>query len=470
MKKASFNFNLNNVFVFMALASLAIGCGKSNDGGSTPIIATNTTTPTTTPDPAQYGTPYASVPATKDIVMYEVNIRTFTPANFQGVKARLDSIKALGVNVIWLMPTYPIGILKGVGSPYSVRDYMGVNADFGTLEDLRSLVTQAHTLGMSVILDWVANHTSWDNAWISNKAWYQQDASGNIIIPPGTTYADVAALNFNNGDMRLAMIKAMKYWVLTANTDGYRCDFADNVTSDFWKQAIDTLKNIKTHKLIYLAEGTKSAEITAGFQLGYAFNYYSTIKALFSGTNSPANLFITNTSEITSLPTPGIKLRYITNHDNASTDGSTITEYNGKQGALAAFVITAYMGGVPLIYSSQEVGYPGTINFFNNVTVDYTANPDMIAAYKKILSFRAAHEAIKTGALTSYSDANVVAFEKTSGTDDVLVLVNTKSSAVTFTLPTNLQATTWTNGITNAITTLPALLTLQPYTYLVLRR
>jgi len=454
---------ITGIIIFAVMA--IVGCGKSKSSDTTPI------TPIITyQDPVQYGTPYSGVPATKDIVMYEVNLKTFTPIGFQGVKARLDSIKALGVNVIWLMPTYPIGILKGVGSPYAVQDYKGVNASFGTLDDLRSLVAQAHALGMAVIFDWVANHTSWDNAWISNKAWYQQDASGNIIIPPGTNYSDVAALNYNNSDMRIAMIRAMKYWIFTANIDGYRCDFADNLPSDFWTQALDTLSNIKTHKLIYLAEGTKGSEISAGFQLNFAMSYYSTLKALFAGTQTPNNLFSTNTSEFASLPSPGLKLRYITNHDNASSDGSTLTVYNSKQGALAAFVTASYMGGIPLIYSSQEVGYPNAINFFNNVAVDYTANPDMVAAYKKIIAFRSAHEAVKTGVLTQYSDNNIVAFEKTSGTDDVLILVNVRNSTQTYSVPAAIQNTTWKNGLTNSNITLTSQYTFQPYTYLVLNK
>ncbi len=465
MANINFKFNLTGLILLITVLLSGTGCSKKSNPNPTP-----TPTPTGYKDPAQYGTPYASVPATKDIVMYEVNIKTFTPASFLGVEARLDSIKALGVNVIWLMPTYPIGILKGVGSPYSVKDYEGVNASFGTLSDLRTLVANAHTLGMAVILDWEANDTSWDNSWITlNPSWYLQDGSGNIIAPPGTTYTDVAALNFSNSEMRTAMIRAMKFWIYTANVDGYRCDFADNVPADFWSQALDTLNTITTHKLIYLAEGTKGTEITAGFQLGYAFSYYGTLKSLFSG-SSPGTLFNTNTAELASLPTPGIKLRYITNHDDASSDGSTLNIYKSKQGALAAFVLAAYMGGVPLIYSSQEVGYPGAINFFNNVPVDYTANPDMVAAYKQILAFRAAHEAIKTGALTAYADNNIVAFEKTSGTDDVLILVNPKNSAVTYSIPTTLQGTSWTNGFTNGSVTFSTSLSLQPYTYLVLKK
>lgn len=455
-----------NSLILLGIAILAItSCSKS-----TPFTPTKTTTTTTTTsDPAQYGTPFSNVPATKDIVMYEVNIRTYTPATFSGATARLDSIKALGVNVVWLMPTYPIGQLKGVGSPYSVKDYEGVNSDFGTLADLQAYVAKAHTLGMAVILDWEANGTSWDNSWITtNPSWYVQNSSG--AIQQLSTYGDVAALNFNNQNMRLALIKAMKYWVFAANVDGYRCDFADNTPSDFWTQALDTLNKITTHKLIYLAEGTNSAEISSGFQIDYAFNYYGSIKSLFAGSSTPSSLFTTNATEFSSIPASGTKLRYITNHDDASSDGSTITEYKGKQGALAAFAITSYMGGIPLIYSSQEVGYPNAINFFNNVAVDYTANPDMVAAYKQILTFRAAHEAIKTGALTAYNDANIVAFEKTSGSDDVLVLVNTKNAVETFSVPTALQGTTWINGYTGVNLTLSTQYTLQPYSYMAFKK
>ncbi len=451
-------------FMVLILCSFWIGCSKKSDPAPNPTPPP----PAGYKDPAQYGSPYGSIPATKDIVMYEVNIKTFTPANFQGVESRLDSIRALGVNVIWLMPTYPIGVLKAVGSPYSVKDYEGVNADFGTLTDLRALVDQAHSLGMAVILDWEANATSWDNSWITtNPSWYLMDGSGNIIIPPGTTYTDIAALNFANNDMRIAMIRAMKYWVFTANVDGFRCDFADNVPTDFWSQALDSLNNITTHKLIYLAEGTKGSEITAGFQLGYAFSYYSSLKSVFAGT-SPGNLFNTNSAEIASLPSPGITLRYTTNHDDASSDGSTLTVYNGKQGALAAFVLAAYMGGVPLIYSSQEVGYPNAINFFNNVAVDYTANPDMVAAYKQIIAFRAAHEAVKTGTLTSYPDNHIIAFEKVVGADDVLILVNVENVAESYAVPAALQGTSWKDGFTGNGVALSASLSFQPYSYMVL--
>lgn len=445
------------------------GCSKH----STPQPTTTTTktdTTTTYKDPAQYGTPYAGVPATKDMVIYEVNVQTYTPANFQGVMSRLDSIKALGANVIWLMPTYPVGKVKSINSPYCVQDPEGVNPNFGTLADLRNLVAAAHNRGMAVIMDWVTDGTSWDSVWITNKSWYQQDSNGNITLPAGTNYSDIAGLNYSNTAMRIAMIRAMKYWIYTANVDGYRCDNADYEPGDFWAQAIDTLNTIKTHKLIYLAEGTSSNEIAAGFQTDYAFSYYSTLKGIYAGAQAPSAIFTTNTNELNSIPSTGTKMRYITNHDDASSDGSTLSVYKSKQGALSAFVMAAYMDGIPMIYDSQEVGYPNAISIFGNVPVDYTANPDMVAAYKKILAFRAAHEAIKTGSLTQYNDANIVAFEKKSGTDDALVLVNARNSAETYNLPSALQNTTWKDGFTGAAVTLGTQYNFSAYQYLVLSK
>jgi glycosidase len=469
MRFRSREMRLGSITVLAIAIGLNIlsGCSKSNSG-SQPI----TTTPVDTyQDPAVYGTPFASVPATKDIVMYELNLRSFSNTyNIAGALPRLDSIKALGVNVIWIMPTYPVGVLKGIGSPYSVKDYNGVNTDFGTLADLRNFVAQAHTRGMAVILDWVGNDTSWDNAWISNKSWYQQDASGNIISPIGTTWTDVAALNYNNTDMRTAMIRAMKYWVLTANVDGYRCDHADGPPVDFWTQAIDTLKKLNTRKLIFLSEGTVPQQFNSGFQMNYAFDFYTALKGLFGGTQTVSNLQNVNTNETVALGTGTFKLRYITNHDNTSSDGSAYTIYNGKQGSVAAFALAAYMNGVPLIYNGQEVGCPTKINFFVNTPIDWTINPDMTAAYKKIIAFRAANEAAKTGVTTFYPDANIVAFEKISGTNDVVILVNARNSATTFTVPAALQNIAFTNGLAGGTVSLGSQYTFQPYTYLVLKK
>ena len=217
-------------------------------------------TPALAADPAQYGATYTKVPLAKDAIIYQVNTRAFSAAgNLKGVTARLDSIKNLGVNIVYLMPINPVGTLLSVNSPYAIKDYKAVGSEFGALEDLRTLVNDAHSKNMAVMLDVVVNHTSWDHDWITaHKSWYKQDASGNIVSALG--YNDVAQLNFNNDTMRTAMIEALRYWVFTANIDGYRFDFADNVPLDFWKQALSSLKSIPNRQLLFFAEGTSLSE------------------------------------------------------------------------------------------------------------------------------------------------------------------------------------------------------------------
>jgi len=201
---------------WLYIALIVAACRKTSDTPIPPPVPPPVSTDTL---PAQYGTPFTETPAAQDAVIYQVNMRAFSPQdNFKGVQDRLDSIRALGVNVLYLMPTYPVGVTKSVNSPYCVKDYMGVNAEFGTLADLRSLVDQAHARHMAVIFDWVADHTSWDNAWITKHPdWYLKDGAGNIISPPNTGWNDVAALNFTSADLRKAMIRAMQFWVYTAN-------------------------------------------------------------------------------------------------------------------------------------------------------------------------------------------------------------------------------------------------------------
>lgn len=228
----------------------------------------------------QYGTPFSQVPATEDMIVYEVNIRSFSAnGDLQSVINRLDNIKSLGVNTIWLMPIYPVGAVNSVNSPYCVKNYKEVATEYGNLTTLRNLTTQAHQKGMTVILDWVANHTSWDNPWITTHSdWYTKNSSGQIIHPAGTNWTDVADLNFGNQEMRLAMIDAMKYWVLEANIDGFRCDYADGVPFDFWQQAITNLNTIPNRDLIFLAEGNRNDHFTAGFDMNYAWDFMQNLK------------------------------------------------------------------------------------------------------------------------------------------------------------------------------------------------
>lgn len=420
-------------------------------------------------NPIQYNTPFSGMPDPRDAVIYQVNIRCFSATrNFQGVIARLDSIKNLGVNVIYLMPVYPVGVLKTVNSPYCVKDYLAINPAFGTLTDLRTLIDGAHSLGMAVLLDWVANHTAWDNAWISNTSWYSQDASGNIVSPSGWT--DVAQLNFQNQAMRAAMISAMKYWVYTANCDGFRCDYADGPPADFWKQAIDTLRNIKTHNLLMFAEGTRNNHFSSGFDYIFGMRLYSQLKTIYSSNAAVTNINSINTSDYSGASASNMVVRYITNHDVNSTDGTPLDLFGGSTGSMAAFIVAVYMKGVPMIYNGQEVGNSTRLTFpFLTSSINWKLNPAMVAEYKKIIAFRAGSDAIRRGTLTSYCTTNICAFSKTSGTETVLVISNLRNSSINFTLPAAFANSQGTDAFTGETVQTSTQLTMAPYSYRVLK-
>ncbi len=452
-------YTLQFRFVFICFACISLAACQKNETG--PVQE-----PPVANDPQQYGTPFAEVPATPDMVMYEINQRAFSVSgNLAGILPRLDSIKALGVNVIWLMPVHPIGAVRTVNSPYCVRNYYEVNPEYGYLEDLRTLVKQAHERKMAVILDWVANHTSWDNPWIQNTSWYTQDGNGNIIHPAGTNWQDVADLNFNNSEMRLEMIKAMKYWVLHANVDGYRCDAADFVPFAFWKQAIDSLRKIPNRNIIMLAEGARMDHFAAGFQMNFGWDFFNKNKSVFRNNQPATGYFQTHQSEYAGIPAGAHRLRFTSNHDECAWDDTPLGLFGGKDGSMAAFVITAFMGGVPLIYNGQEVGCPVKLPFFSRFPIDWTTNPDMFQAYKTLLQIRASNPAARRGGLEHFSSADITAFRRTSGSHEILVMANARNTAKQLSIPAGLQNTLWKNGMNGENVTLSGVQHLGAYEY-----
>ncbi|HLO55068.1 MAG TPA: alpha-amylase family glycosyl hydrolase [Saprospiraceae bacterium] len=455
-----FNNFLHNTFLLLSFAFL-LSCQKSEP--------TPTDTPLDQNDPNQYGTPFAEIPATADIVMYEINERAFSVSgDFQGIMPRLDSIKDLGVNVIWLMPIHPIGKIKTVNSPYCIQNFTEVNPEYGDLEKLRTLVTEAHNRKIAVILDWAANHTSWDNPWIQNKTWYSQDANGNIISPAGTNWQDVADLNFDNMEMRQEMIKAMKYWVLQANVDGFRCDAADFVPFSFWKQAIDSLRKIPNRDIIMLAEGARKDHFNAGFEINFGWEFFSKAKSIFKSNQSASEFLAAHQSEYAGIPSGTHRLRFTSNHDECAWDDTPLGLFGGKNGSVAAFVATAYMGGIPLIYNGQEVGCPVKLPFFSKSPIDWKTNPDMLKTYKKLIAIRLSNAALRSGSLEQFAHNDIVSFRRKSGTNEVFVLVNTRSANKSYTLPTVIQNSAWKDAISNENVTLGISLDLKGYEYRVL--
>jgi len=454
--------------LLLIIGWMLVGCSKKNSPTVTPPPP-----PNPDPVPQQYGTAFGQVPDAANAVIYQVNMRAFSSThNFAGVQARLDSIKALGVNVIYLMPVYPVGQLNSVNSPYCVKDYGAVNAEFGTLDDLRALVAAAHDRGMAVLFDWIANHTSWDNAWISNRDWYKQDASGHIINPPNTGWLDVAQLDFSNQTMRKAMIKAMKYWVYAANIDGYRCDAADFVPADFWKQAIDSLRAIGTHKLLLFAEGVRPDHFTAGFEMKYGMGFYYWISnKIFHNNHTLQSTDSLNAAEYAAADAYNGVVRYISNHDIDNGEGTPQEVFGSLNASMSAFVVAVYTRSVPMIYNGQEVGCNVRLNYFNtSTTIDWTANADFKAEYKRVLAFRNTSEAVKKGTLTMYNDADISAFVRSYNGEEVLVVANIRGANKTYTVPANLVNTNWLNTVDQSAVNVGSTIPLQPYQYLILKK
>lgn len=414
------------------------------------------------------------VPAPEDVMMYQVNPRVFAPEkSFNAVAQHLDSIKALGTNVVWFMPIYPVGQIKTVNSPYCISDYKGVNPEFGTLEEFKSLVAQCHQKGMSVIVDWVANHTSWDSNWMEHKDWYTLDENGEIVSPANTGWLDVADLNFDNAEMRLAMIDAMKYWVTEVGIDGFRCDAADFVPFDFWKQCCDSLRAIPDHKLLLLAEGKRKDHFDAGFEMNYAWDYLEAVRRVFNGGRrgpaQPAHtLFAADSAEYAGVPEGCVKLRFTTNHDE-SDKMSPIREFGGERGSMAAFVASTYLHGGALVYGSQEVGYPGRINFFRYVPMDWESCQGLNQEYTKLLENYNAIPAIRKGEITAYPDENILAFQKSCADEAVLVLVNVRHEDHTFALPAEWSEKQCTDLMTDNAIRLEGHIHLNPYEYIILK-
>jgi len=410
----------------------------------------------------------------QDLAIYEVNLRAFNGATFVQFTPQLDSIKRLGCNTVWFMPIHPVGVLKSVGqmgSPYAVRNYTATGAEYGTVNEFKALVAQAHARKLNVLIDWVANHTAWDNAWVTDHPdWYTKNAAGEIIPPAGTSWNDVADLDYTSAAMRQEMIKSMKFWVTDVGVDGFRCDAADMVPASFWKQALDTLKAVpRARPLIFLAEGSRAEQLTSGHQLLYGWDFYEVLKKLYKSRARITDLYATNTAENAGTFAAGQRLRYTTNHDESAWSSTPMALFGGKAGALSASCIAVGLGGAPLIYTGQEVGTTLLTPFFTKSTINWAANPDMKKAYRLLLNFRAKHPALRRGALQTYPDINFVAFTRTLGTEQVLVLVNVRNETQTFTVPSALSGPTWQTPAAGS-EQLPAALTLPPYGYKILAR
>jgi glycosidase len=386
-------------------------------------------------------TPYADMPArksadwVKDGVIYEVYLRSFSrDGSIKSLERRLGEIKELGVNTVWLMPIHPVGELnrKGkLGSPYSVEDYYAIDPEYGTIEDFQSLVKSTHDLGMHIIIDLVANHTSWDSKLIfEHSDWFTLDSTGSIVAP-NSDWSDVADLDYNKYELRKYMIKMMKYWVKDIGIDGFRCDVAELVPTDFWERARKELDNIKP--VMMLSEGTLPEHHVEAFDLTYAWNMYDVLPAMFRGEASAQTIDELLTREGYRFPKGSLRLRFNTNHDKNAWDIPATLRYS-TQGAKMTAVLMFTIPGVPLIYNGEEVGNDKRLSLFEKVNIDWSRNADFKEFYKKLGSLRITHRSFAAGEYTllrNSKDSRVYSFERAMSGEHVVVAFNFASTPVT---------------------------------------
>lgn len=444
---------------------------KSNHALAALFAALTLATNAMAQDPGQYGTPFAGVPDPRDASIYQVNLRAFSENGLQGVTARLDQIASLGVNILYLMPVTPVGVLKTANSPYCVRNYKEVSQEFGTISDLRKLIDEAHKRGMAVILDWVANHTAWDHPWIdAHPDWYERDANGVIQTARvgGFEWKDVAKLNFANSDMRLAMIDALRYWIFAVNCDGFRFDFVDGPPIDFWLQANGNLRTIASHKLILYAEGGRQDNYKA-FDYNHGFSFYDGLKNMFGQGGPATKVEQENVDQYRQAGESNRLVRYITNHDVNGWDGPPQNLMGGQAGATAAFVLAAYNRGVPLIYNGQEIALNYALTFpFTKEKINWNPNKPVTDEYVKLIKLRNQSDAIRRGAVTPYANPDVSAFMKKTDKEKVLVLVNIRNRPVRFTLPPEWANANLFDGFDRSTFKTEATIELSAYQYKVL--
>ena len=306
----------------------------------------------------------------KNSVIYEVNVRQFTPeGTFKAFEKHLPRLKTLGVDILWLMPIHPIGELnrKGsLGSYYSVRDYQAVNPEFGTLADFKKMVKKAHSMGLRVIIDWVANHTSWDNVWLKDhKDFYTRDAKGNFVAPVAD-WTDTQDLNYDNKELWNAMIDAMAYWVKECDIDGFRCDVAAMVPTEFWVEAYKKLTGIK--KVFMLAEANENY-LHQAFDMTYNWPLKDLMNDIAAGKKKAAELVSFFEKEKKEYNPDDYRMNFTSNHDENTWNGTEFKRLG--DGAPAFAVLCGVVPGMPLVYTGQEAGMDKQLRFFDKDTVEW---------------------------------------------------------------------------------------------------
>ncbi|WP_108868486.1 alpha-amylase family glycosyl hydrolase [Aquimarina aquimarini] len=377
--------------------------------------------------------------AIENAVIYEVNIRQYSEeGSFNAFTKDIPVLKQMGVKIVWVMPIYPISTTKSkgsLGSYYAISDYTTVNPEFGTIEDFRELVKTAHDNGIYVILDWVANHTGWDHIWLKeHPEYYTKDKDGNITHTVDTDWTDIADLDYNNQEMRKQMKDAMIYWLQEEGIDGFRCDVAGMVPTDFWDNTVRELKKIKP--VFMLAEGWEPELLKNAFDMGYGWDTHHKMNDIAQG-KAGVSQWDKRMTQIDSMYTKdNILMNFTSNHDENSWNG-TVQERMGE--AKEMFAVLSYLTpGMPLIYSGQEYDMNKRLLFFEKDTIKKEKGV-FFPLYEKLGKLKNTNPALHTGKnaatykrIQTSDDTKILAFARNKEEHKILFIANMTKDVMSF--------------------------------------
>ena len=414
-------------------------------------------------------------------VLYEMNIRQLTPeGTLRAAEKKLEFLHSMGIDAIWMMPIYPIGEenRKGsLGSYYSIQDYCAVNPEFGTMEDFDSFVAKAHSLGMKILLDWVANHTARDAKWLKTKSadWYEREADGTAKIP--WDWSDTAKLNYANHDVWRGQIEAMRFWVEKHNIDGFRCDMAMLVPIEFWQQASAVLHAVKPD-IFMLAEAEELNLFDKAFDMCYAWEIHHMMCDIAKGERRVWDLRNTMYADRERYPNSAMKMMFTSNHDENSWSGSEFDRFGAAREVMTALTFV-WEAAMPLLYTGQEVGYNHSFEFFERDYIPaekYQANEDT-ELYRKLIALKHSQPALQAGErggrtieIENNAKDCLMTFVRELGDSRVMAIMNLSPYTIHVDYNNGIYAGEYTNAITGEKALLPVHLEqdIEPWGYTLL--
>jgi glycosidase len=373
--------------------------------------------------------------------IYEVNLRQYTQeGTFKAFEKEMPRLKNMGVKTLWFMPITPIAQLnkKGsLGSQYAASDYTSINPEFGTMDDFKHMVNEAHRLGFKVIIDWVANHTGWDHVWTkTHPEFYLKDPDGSFHKASGMD--DIIELDYKNKEMRKAMIDAMKFWVKETNIDGYRCDLASWVEVDFWEEARPEVEKLKPLFFIGEYDELENPDYGKVFDASYSWKWMHQ-SADYYKKNEPLAELKDLLKKYSAIGDSSMRAWFTTNHDENSWNGTEFEKYGDITKPMAVF--SATWNGIPLLYSGQELPNMKRLEFFEKDVIEWNGKYEMADFYKTLLNLKSSNPALRGGdanvatyLLNTSANDKILAYIRKNGKDEVLVVLNFSKEPVNFSI------------------------------------